>query len=314
MALTISQIAAVSYPAVLADQRKPTNQWAANAALAVAEKGGFVVRESLGENIEVPLDYRKNPDTAVLASDQDAHPMLKTEVLTSAVYEIAQVSVPVTWTKFDEARTPSDNEKIDFATSLLVNGINSHDDELERGIFITSTSGGIELLGLDTLVTPTGAGSPGGIDASIETWWANKAEQYTDGTDIYAAYEELFNACAKGSGSGIQPTLVLSGGDVNALFGSQLQAQQIFTDSRSADAGFQVLMAKGAKWVFSHKCPANVAYLLNPKHYKIVVSKQYFRDKDETAKVPGQNAFYFHIYSAVQNVVSNRSALGVLFV
>ena len=28
MALTVSQIAAVSYPAVLADMRKPHNQWA----------------------------------------------------------------------------------------------------------------------------------------------------------------------------------------------------------------------------------------------------------------------------------------------
>ncbi|KKM24199.1 hypothetical protein LCGC14_1607460, partial [marine sediment metagenome] len=52
--------------------------------------------------IEAPLDYRANPDTAVLASDQDAASLLKTEVVTSAVYDIAQINVPVSWTKGDD--------------------------------------------------------------------------------------------------------------------------------------------------------------------------------------------------------------------
>ena len=59
---------------------------------------GFIQRVSLGENIEIPVDYRTNPDTAILASDQDAASLLKTEVLTSAVFDIAQLNVPVTWT------------------------------------------------------------------------------------------------------------------------------------------------------------------------------------------------------------------------
>jgi len=62
------------------------------------EQMGFIQRISLGENIEVPLDYRANPDTAILASDQDSASLLKTEVITSAVYDIAQLNVPVTWT------------------------------------------------------------------------------------------------------------------------------------------------------------------------------------------------------------------------
>jgi hypothetical protein len=71
MALTIDQITAVSYPAVLAEMRKGANQWAENAALREMEKQGVIKRVNLGPTIEVPLDYRPNPDTAVLASDQD---------------------------------------------------------------------------------------------------------------------------------------------------------------------------------------------------------------------------------------------------
>lgn len=87
--------------------RQPSNQWAENAALRVLEKMGFIKRVSLGETIECPLDYRSNPDTAILAGDQDTATLLKTEVLTSASYNIAQLNVPVTWTKGDEAKNPS---------------------------------------------------------------------------------------------------------------------------------------------------------------------------------------------------------------
>jgi hypothetical protein len=99
MSLNIEQIVAASYPAVLAELRKPENQWAESAAMRELERQGAIDRVSLGESIETPLDYRPNPDTAVLASDQDTASLLKTEVLTSASYPIAQISVPVVWTK-----------------------------------------------------------------------------------------------------------------------------------------------------------------------------------------------------------------------
>src|SRR4051812_35115300 len=135
MALTIEQIAAVSYPAVLAEMRKPQNQWAENAALRVMEKQGAIRRENLGPTIEVPLDYRANPDTAVMAADQDIASLVKTEVITSASYSVAQLNVPVTWTKGDDVKNPSENQKIALVKSLLENGIQSHDDLIEQLIF-----------------------------------------------------------------------------------------------------------------------------------------------------------------------------------
>ena len=41
MALSIEQIAAASYPGILAEMRKGANQWAENAALRVLEKMGL---------------------------------------------------------------------------------------------------------------------------------------------------------------------------------------------------------------------------------------------------------------------------------
>ena len=312
MALTVEQIAAVSYPAVLAEMRKPANQWAENAALRVLEKMGFVQHVSLGENIETPLDYRSNPDTAVLAADQDVAALVKTEVVSSAVYDIAQINVPVTWTKGDEAKNPSETQKIALVKTLLENGINSHDDLLEQRIFTSSTVGGIEVNGLNDLINTTdGTGTVGGINASTETWWKNKFDSFIDGSDIEAAMTEIYNSAAKGSGAVLAPKVLISGSATHALYESQLQSLQRFTDSSEADAGFKTLAFKGAQYIFSHKGGTTI-YFLNPKNYQMVVSKQYFRDKGSTYDVPGQNAFYFLLYSAMQFVVNNRSRLGGL--
>lgn len=312
MALSIEQIAAVSYPAVLAEMRKPANQWAENAALRILEKNGFIQHTSLGTNIEIPVDYRSNPDTAILASDQDTAALLKTEVVTSAVFDIAQLNVPVTWTKGDDAKNPSETQKIALVKALLENAINSHDDLIEQSIFTTSAAGGIELNGLDTLVPTSGQGTVGGIDASVETWWRNPADTYVDGSDIEAAMTSVYNTASKGSGATLQPKILISGSTPYSLFEAQLQAQQRFgADGGTANAGFKALQFKTADYVYSQFGGGNI-YFLNPKNFNMVASKQYFRDKGTTYDVPGQNAFYFLVYSALQFVVNNKSRLAVL--
>jgi hypothetical protein len=310
MAITVEQIAAVSYPAVLAELRKPANQWSENTALKTLEKMGFIKHVSLGENIEIPVDYRANPDTAILASDQDAAALLKTEVVTSAVFDIAQMNVPVTWTKGDEAKNPSENQKIALVKHLLTNAIDSHDDLLEQRIFTSSTVGGVEVSGLADLVPTSGQGTVGGIDASAETWWRNPSDTYVDGSDIEATMTDTWNTCSKGSGASLKPKVLISGSTPHTLFESQLQTLQRFGNGGDANAGFGNLKFKDADYVFSQYGGDNI-YFLNPKNYQLIVSKQYFRDKGTTYDVPGQNAFYFLVYSALQFVVNNKSRLGV---
>lgn len=311
MALTIEQIAAVSYPAVLAEMRKAANQWAENAALREMEKQGVIQRISLGATIEAPLDYRQNPDTAVLASDQDEASLVKTEVVTSASYSVAQISVPVVWTKGDEAKNPTENQKIALVKQLLENGINSHDDLIEQLIFTTSTAGGDELNGLSDLVSAAGTGVVGGIDSGVETWWKNYADTYTDASDIEATFTTAFNKAAKGSGSTLQPKFMISGVTPHVMYESGLQTLQRFSDSSEADGGYKVLMFKGCRYIFSQYGGTKV-YFLNPKNYNIVCSKQYFRDKGNTVEIPAQNAFVFKIYSALQALTNNRSRLAVV--
>jgi hypothetical protein len=53
-------------------------------------------------------------------------------------------------------------------------------------------------------------------------------------------------------------------------------------------------------------------YFLNPKSYKLLVSKSYFRDKGTTQELNDTNAFRFFIYSALQAVTDNKSRLAVI--
>lgn len=291
--------------------RKPHNQWAENAALAEMERQGFIQHSPLGENIEVPLDYRSNPDTAVLVADQDTASLVTTDVITAAVYDIAQINVPVTWTKGEEAKNSTESQKIALVRAKLENGIQSHDDLIEQRIFTSSTAGGIELLGLNDLVGNAGTESVGGIDANVETMWRNQVDTFVDGSDIEAGMTKMFDNCAKGSGSPNQPKLLISGSGSHSLFESQLHAMQMYVNTKKADAGFSVLSFKGASYIFSQKGGASI-YFLSPKNYQLFVHKSFFRDKGDTYAVNGQNAFYFFIYSALQFVVTNRSRLGIL--
>ena len=290
--------------------RKGANQWAESAALREMERQGVIQRISLGATIEAPLDYRVNPDTAVLANDQDEASLVKTEIMTAASYSVAQISVPVVWTKGDDAKNPTEAQKVALVKQLLENGINSHDDQIERNIFTTSTSGGDELNGLNDLAPTSGQGTVGGIDAAVETWWRNQADTYVDASDIEATFTSVYNSCAKGSGASLAPKFMISGSTPHALYESGLQSLQRFMDSDEANGGFKVLAFKSARYVFSQYGGNNV-YFLNPKNYNIVVSKQYFRDKGNTIEIPSQNAYVFKVYSALQALTNNKSRLGV---
>src|SRR5262245_41608597 len=117
MALTINQIVATSYPAVLAEARKAANQWAESAFMRELERQGAIERKDLGATIEVPLDFRRNQNAAFTVDLQPTS-LSKTEVLTSASYDIAELSVPITWSMKDEVQNPSENQKIALVKSL----------------------------------------------------------------------------------------------------------------------------------------------------------------------------------------------------
>lgn len=309
MALSIGQIAAVSYEAVLNESRTPQNQWVENAALREFERQGMIKKESFGKTLEETLDYRRNPGGEFLATDLAPTSSTKTEVLTAASYSPAEISVPVVWSKRDEVQNPSQNQKVSLVKSLLTNGIDTHDDLIEEAIFASSSTNGFH--SALVLIPVNGQGTVGGINAGDEAFWRNQTDSYqSDGSDIEAVFTEVWNSCAKGSGSALSPKLMFSGSDTHALFESTQTPQQRYVDTQELQAGFKVLGFKTARYIFSQYGTDNV-FFTNPKVFRIKVSKQYFRDKGEQMELEDANGWKFHIYSSLQLMTGNKSRLGI---
>jgi len=306
MALSISQIVAASYAAV--EKKKASNQWSESALLRELERQGAIKKVSLGATIDETLDYRRNAGAVVHTTDLQPLSTTKTEVLTAASYAIASVSVPMVWSKEDEAKNPSENQKVDFVDSLMNNALESHDDLMEQTLFVGSNG----LLGLDTILSETGVNTIGGIDASIETWWKNKFDEWTDDTDIEETMTAVWNSCAKGSGSSLVPRILVSDATTQAVFEGTQQANQRYVDTDDLKAGFKTIGFKTARYVFSQYGTDSI-YFLNPKSFQVKASKQFFRAKGKEQELDNAQGSRVFIYSALQVVTGNRSRLGVAF-
>lgn len=309
---TISQILAASYPAVVNAKNKAANQFAESALLREFERQKFIQRKSLGPTIEHTLDFVRNPGTDFLATDMTSTSLSKVEVLTAASYTPGALSVPIVWSKADEAKNPSENQKIALVTSLIDNSQTSHDDALEEALFSTSTDG---FLGLQNILPDSGQGSPGGIDAATDIWWRNFTTTYlANGTDIIAKMATAWNTAAKGSG-GSAPTLIVSGASEQALYEGALQPQERFLNTSEADGGFKMLAFKTARFVFSQYGASGAGaqmYFLSPKHFHLLVSKEAYKDKGETIEIPSAQGYVCKLFSLLQFTTSNKSRGSVL--
>jgi hypothetical protein len=305
---------ASSYPAVQAAKKRPENQWAESAFLRACEDMSIIKRRNLGPTIEAPFDWRRNAAAEVLGATELAAATLttKTDVIGTASYVPAQMRVPVIWSKGDDAKNPEENQKIDLVASLLDNGFESHDDLLEASLFVTTSVGGDEILGLDTIISTDGLGTIGGVVGSAESFWRSKVDGYTSGDDLEAGLEALWVRIERGTGSPLKPQLVVSGGSTLALFNSTQQGFQRYTNSQELKASFKTTAFKTAMWVYSQYGPASDVYMLNSKSYNVVVSKEYFRKKGQTMEQQASEGYVFKIYSALQAITNNRSRLGRL--
>ncbi len=305
---SISQVIAVSYTAVLNKTKgKAANQWAESAFLDELDRQGGIDHQSLSNVIGLTLDYQRNPATVIQATDLAPLSLSKTEVLTEAQFSPAEIVSPFTYSQKDEAQNPTVNQKVALAKALMTNAIESHDDILEQTFFATSTTNGF--IPLNVHVTTAGTGSDGGIDSSTDTFWRNQTSTYVDDTDIEAAFTTVWNACAKGSGAKSVPTLMVSDGATQSLFEGTQQPQQRY-ETQDLKAGFKTLMFKTSRYVFSQYGNTKV-YFLNPRNFRLVVSKEYFRDMSDAIPLANATGWTRRVYSACQTVTDNRSRLGV---
>lgn len=307
---TISQLIATTFNDIVKDrENKAHNQWAESAFLRELERQGMVVKRPGGVQLEFPIDYRKNPDTDFLATDFTQTATTKTEVLTAAQFSWAELIVPMNYSFSDEAKNQGKAEKLDLVKAIVTNSLDSHDDEIEDKIFGTSTDG---FLGLQNLVPDTGEPNVGGIDGSVDAFWRNVVDTYlADGSDIDAAMTSAWNESAKGSGSSMSPTCVVSDGPTQALFEGSLQEQQRFIDEEEFKRGAKILAFKTARYVFTHKANTRI-YMLSPRAFRLCVCSGAFRTLKGSVQHIDRAVTNQKLFSMMQATTSNPSRTAVI--
>lgn len=304
----LSQQVSAAYNEVIKDRNKPHNQWSQNSFLHALESRGFVDKRMGGNQIEVTLDIQINAGAIIPASDTTSVSTSQTDVLGGAVYDWKPIWAPINWTLADEARLEGagDNAKVAFVKSLAENAIESHDYVLESALFTTDDS----FLGFSSLIPSTGQPNVGGIDGASAAYWRENIDTYAaDGSDIVLALNETFDECTKGSG-GSAPTLVVSGISARALFESQLTPLQRY-EKTNAQSGFTELKVKSADYVITNLGGTSI-YLLNPRGYKLVVNKNFWRKLDPEVRMTAAAMRQKLVFSHAQAIITNPSRLGVV--
>ena len=288
--------------------RRPHNQWHESALLRLLEKKGAIIKKT-GATVEFPLDINVNAGGDWLETPTTATSTTETAVLGAASYAWAERVEPINTSMRQEAISAGDpaKQKVNFIKSLIQNAINSHDEAVEVQMFNSAAVDGMESLA--TLMPSTGQPSVGGIDGSSATYFRNNVDTYlADGTDLEAVLTDLFNACAKGTGSNLVPTILVSDGDTQALYEGGLQPQQRFETS-TANGGFKVLKFKDADYCFSQS-GSSIVYMFNAKSINLVVAPNAFRSLKEEVRFSNAAAYNRMVYSLMALCTNNPSRTG----
>lgn len=305
-----SQIVAATFDKVSNAKNQAANQWSENATLNFLEMKGGLKRVTGGPQLEFTLDTVVNPDAGFLATDVTPTSTTKTEVLDAVKYDWALFVAPINWSIADEAKNTGE-KKVDLVTSLVDNGLASHDDQFEAGLFAASATNGF--LSLPVILTTDGTGTIAGVNSATDTYWANKFYDY--GTDLHLGLHIVTARCAKGSGGAV-PNLYVTAPTPWATYADSLQANLMFASAKKMDAGVQALQFAGQDFIFSHKYTSGTAdsvFAINTAKLSLYVIKSFYRQRRAEIELPNAVTMTMKVVSMGQLAAEDRSRNGVAF-
>lgn len=243
------------------------------------------------------------------------------QLFTAAEYSLKLCAVPVAVSGEDMLKNAGQFQMMDLFEKRIENAVKTMSNKMAEAVYGDGTAssgkaiGGLKLLVADAPTT----GTVGGINRATagNEFWRNKsttASAPLTVETIRPAMDKMYMLLNRGTD---KPDIIITGNDLYSLFEQSLTAQQRFTDSKLAEAGFETLRFKGADVVCDGGqggcCPEDKMYFLNSNYL-------YLRShKDRNMKVIGgermavnQDAIYKIIGWAGNMTMSNAALQGVL--
>jgi hypothetical protein len=247
-----------------------------NALLARLKRRGKIRTFSGGHKIIQELSFAENANTGWY-SGYDLLPVGVSDVISAAEFSIKQAAVPVIISGLEQLQNAGREAMIDLMEARLSVAESSMANLLCDGIYSDGTgSGGKEIDGLNAAVpVDPSTGTYGNINSATWTFWRNASTNETAANTTAALIQGHFNGLwAQLVRGADRPDMVVCDSTIWEVYIASLQAQQRFTNTNEADAGFPSVKFMDADVVLdggiytgdvtgATGAPAGTAYFLN---------------------------------------------------
>jgi len=227
-------------------------------------EGGRIRMLNGGTKIVEPLIYGQN-STVGSYSGYETLSLTPQEGISAAEFEWKQYAASIAISGIEEAKNNGEQEIINLLEAKIMQAEESMRESFNQMFFADGTGNSSkDWNGLGNLVES--GNTVGGINSSTYTWWQSK-EENTSAALTLAQMSSLYNSVSVGND---HPDLLLTTQTLFEKYEALLQPNLRYTDTKTADAGFQNLLFKAAPVMYDVHCTAGVFYMLNSKYLTLV--------------------------------------------
>lgn len=244
-----------------------------NAVLKRLSTKGKIKPFSGGHKILQELSFAENAN-AGWYTGYDILPTGASDVISAAEFTIKQAAVPVVISGLETLQNSGREQMIDLMEARLSVAESTLANLLVGGIYSDGTgSGGKEVTGLEAMIPlDPSSDTYGNIASATYTFWRNQFKDSADTTTLQADWNELWSNQVRGQD---RPDLIMVGSTTWTAYMASLQADQRFSNTSKADAGFVTVKFMDADVVLdggiyngtvTAGTPAAVAFFLNTNY------------------------------------------------
>ena len=259
-----------------------------------------------GTKIVEPLIYGQN-DTVGSYSGFDTIALTPQTGISAAEYEWKQYAASISMSGIEEAKNNGEQEIINLLEAKIMQAEESLREGFNEMFFADGTGNSSkDWNGLANLVEATG--TVGNIDPSTNTWWASY-EENTSAALTLAQMSTAYNTVSVGND---HPDVLLTTQTLFEKYEALLMPLLRYTDSKTADAGFQNLLFKSAPVMYDVHCPAGTFFFLNSKYITLVGHSGKWFQQTEFIRPEDLDARYALIMCYGNLTLRNRAKQGKL--
>ena len=219
-----------------------------------------------GTKIVEPLIYGQN-STVASYSGYDSISLTAQTGITAAEYEWKQYAASIAISGIEEAKNNGEQEIINLLEAKIMQAEESMREGFNTMFYADGTGNSSkDWNGLGNIIEASG--TVGNINrATVGNEYWKSYEENTSAALTLAQMATAYNTVSIGND---HPDLVLTTQTLFEKYEALLQPNLRYTDTKTADSGFQNLLFKAAPVVFDAACTAGIMYFMNSKYITLV--------------------------------------------